>query len=41
MYWKAKQADFRDKDVMGHVQHGRGGLGLAPGKPMRSKASVV
>lgn len=45
--WKAKQAvqqaqaALRHKDIIGHVHHGRGGLGLATGKPMWTKASVV
>lgn len=44
--WKAKQSVQQQvavghEDVMGHILHGHDGLGLATGKPMWSKASVV
>jgi hypothetical protein len=44
--WKPKQAvqqaksALRHRDIMGHVQHGRGGLGRDVGKPSWGKASA-
>ena len=35
------QAALRHRDIIGQVQHGRGGLGLCVGKPVWNKASVV
>ncbi|KAK0145573.1 hypothetical protein N1851_015527 [Merluccius polli] len=37
---KQAQVALRHRDIMGHVQHGRGGLGLDISKPLWSKASA-